>query len=276
MEERVPPSADNNGNLDIDNHNHVHGPLPPLPASDPEHVLVVQIPKDQIYRVPPPENALIIERHRNPPKKANQKKLCGCCSWCSCLSIWVVILALVAIFVMIRTLPSTMSFAFLPRVPVYRIEHFSVKNLTHSAHHENKSHLHYEITLKDENKNPVTGILYHEDGIVSLLCRGKEIAGGKYPAFNQDGKETKDVKLTLEGLNIHLPEDINKSMKSTTPKVHVPFLLEMDVPAGMKIGLLKSGTLKFTVSCNFVVDTLGEKQGTRILSQECVTRRTRL
>ncbi|KAK4434185.1 NDR1/HIN1-like protein 13 [Sesamum alatum] len=48
---------------------------------------VVQIPKDQIYRVPPPENAhMLEERTRNPPKK----KRSSCCL-CSCFSSLVMI-----------------------------------------------------------------------------------------------------------------------------------------------------------------------------------------
>ncbi|KAL3830446.1 hypothetical protein ACJIZ3_019248 [Penstemon smallii] len=45
---------------------------------------VVQVPKDQIYRTPPPEHVLMINerRHHN---RNQQKKSCGCCSYPSCL-----------------------------------------------------------------------------------------------------------------------------------------------------------------------------------------------
>ncbi|KAL2242254.1 UNVERIFIED_CONTAM: NDR1/HIN1-like protein 13 [Sesamum indicum] len=58
-------------------------PLPQSPKPTfQSRTYVVQIPKDQIYRVPPPENAhMLEERTRNPAKK----KRSSCCL-CSCLS----------------------------------------------------------------------------------------------------------------------------------------------------------------------------------------------
>ncbi|KAK2659702.1 hypothetical protein Ddye_006235, partial [Dipteronia dyeriana] len=59
MEERVPPPPG------VPNPNSPHQPsslYPTTPAFRPG-TFIVRVPKDQIYRVPPPENALIIERH---------------------------------------------------------------------------------------------------------------------------------------------------------------------------------------------------------------------
>ncbi|KAK9270726.1 hypothetical protein L1049_026309 [Liquidambar formosana] len=57
MEERCPPAGD--GNRD-------HEPDPLPERTSRAGTYVVQVPKDQIYRVPPPEHALIAERRRNP------------------------------------------------------------------------------------------------------------------------------------------------------------------------------------------------------------------
>ncbi|XVF36736.1 hypothetical protein REPUB_Repub19eG0083900 [Reevesia pubescens] len=60
---------------------------------------VVQVPKDQIYRVPPPENALIAERHRS-NHQGNKIDNRGCCSrrliWLLSFVILVVVLGLIA------------------------------------------------------------------------------------------------------------------------------------------------------------------------------------
>ncbi|PIN19346.1 hypothetical protein CDL12_07977 [Handroanthus impetiginosus] len=46
---------------------------------------VVQVPKDQIYRVPPPENAIMLaERGKN---KQNRRSSCCFCSCLSCIFI---------------------------------------------------------------------------------------------------------------------------------------------------------------------------------------------
>lgn len=281
MEERVPSSRCNHGKTHGDSDHGSHGtdlgPLVLSPATDYERVLVVQIPKDQIYWVPPPENAFIVERHRSPAKKAQQSRLCSCFSWCSCISMCIVVSFFMAIFLVVITiLPYTIGLVFLPRVPVFHIKHFSAKSVSHVSNQQANARLQYEITLMDENPNPLAGISYEEDGQASLSCKAREIAAGKYPPLNQVGKETSSVKLILEGLAVKQPEDIQKSMTNTKSKIQVSFSLEMDVPAKMRIGMLKSGLFKFTVSCNFVVDTLEKNQAIRVLSQKCNTKRKSL
>ncbi|GAU24548.1 hypothetical protein TSUD_148890 [Trifolium subterraneum] len=61
---------------------------PQLPAINPG-TYVVRVPKDQIYRVPPPENAHIVEQHHSaPPKKTN-------CTRCYCITFIIIFLAVV-------------------------------------------------------------------------------------------------------------------------------------------------------------------------------------
>ncbi|KAL9144086.1 hypothetical protein ABFS82_14G274700 [Erythranthe guttata] len=45
---------------------------------------VVQVPKDQIYRVPPPENAIMLEQRNL--KNQDKQKRSSCCCFCSCHS----------------------------------------------------------------------------------------------------------------------------------------------------------------------------------------------
>ncbi|KAG8369214.1 hypothetical protein BUALT_Bualt15G0127900 [Buddleja alternifolia] len=54
----------------------------PLPVSSQpvfrSGTYVVQVPKDQIYRVPPPENALMLAEHQE--NQHNRSSCCFCCS----------------------------------------------------------------------------------------------------------------------------------------------------------------------------------------------------
>ncbi|PNY08438.1 late embryogenesis abundant hydroxyproline-rich glycoprotein [Trifolium pratense] len=69
MEERAspppaPPPQDSNSK-------------PQLPTISPG-TYVVRVPKDQIYRVPPPENARIAEQHRSAPRRETNGTHCCC------------------------------------------------------------------------------------------------------------------------------------------------------------------------------------------------------
>uniref|UniRef100_A0A5B7C1F1 Uncharacterized protein n=1 Tax=Davidia involucrata TaxID=16924 RepID=A0A5B7C1F1_DAVIN len=108
MEEREREGVSPAGNGDHDN----NPPLPqtqsispaqtashdhPLPETShqqafafPSGTYVIQVPKDQIYRVPPPKDALLAECHRNPPR---QNK--SCCTCFLCIFIITLILGLV-------------------------------------------------------------------------------------------------------------------------------------------------------------------------------------
>ncbi|PQM42818.1 hypothetical protein Pyn_34944 [Prunus yedoensis var. nudiflora] len=59
---------------------------------------IVRVPKDQIYRVPPPEHATIVERHRNPG--VNKK----CCSYCCLGIIAFIILFIITLVAVILTM----------------------------------------------------------------------------------------------------------------------------------------------------------------------------
>ncbi|OMO94284.1 hypothetical protein COLO4_16431 [Corchorus olitorius] len=58
---------------------------------------VIQVPKDQIYRVPPPENALIAQRHQNNNIQGNKDTPCCSRLWCCIVFIIVVLLLVLAI-----------------------------------------------------------------------------------------------------------------------------------------------------------------------------------
>lgn len=217
---------------------------------------VVQVPKDQIYRIPPPENATIVERHRDPSKK--KKPVC-----CNFICLGILGFFLLFIILLITGLYVSVTMSKDPR--------FSVQRLVYN--NKTKSHRpDYTITLKSQNPNSQVAVLYKKGGDDAFLnLKTQEIATATYPSFEQDGGNSKEFALIFHGSKIKLPKDIEKSSTSSKQKVHVKFSLSMDIPGRMRRGALKKSMI-FHVECDFTVDTL--VKGTRVLNQECRTNRT--
>ncbi|XP_059461671.1 NDR1/HIN1-like protein 13 [Corylus avellana] len=226
---------------------------------------VVQVPKNQIYRVPPPENALIAERHRNPARNNdennnNNNRRCGCCSLCSCVSSLLIVLLIV-----LGLIAGIVSVLLGPKDPTFYVERVVFKANSRSPE--------YDITLRVKNPNKFAGILYKKGGVASLSFRQREIGRGNYPTFFQDHKNSTVFGIVFRGSNeIMLPMEIERSVKNRKAKLEVSFSLKMDVMARMRIGILKSGSMKFAVACDLTVDTLAIKD-TRVLAQKCHTKR---
>lgn len=212
---------------------------------------VVQVPKNQIYRVPPPENALIAERHRNPTHNNNNKRPCRCGSCCLCSSV----LSLLILVLVVGLIAGFFSAVLLrPKNPVFYVERVVFKANSRSPE--------YDVTLRARNPNKNVGVLY-QGGVAFLSFRQREIGRGNYPSFYQGRDNSTVFGIVFRGSN-----DVMKSQK---PKAKVDFSLKMDVVARVRIGLLKSGSFKLVVACDLTVDTLGK--GTRVLTQKCDTQR---
>ncbi|KAK3425879.1 hypothetical protein EUGRSUZ_F02438 [Eucalyptus grandis] len=275
MEERFPPPPhtngrqhDSGGGSGGSDHREASLELAPVPNPDsPEHAFasdtyVVQIPKDQIYRVPPPENALIVKRHRKPTEP---KKRSFCCSSCCC---WL-FLAIIVIVLVVGILAIVSSVFLKLKNPNFHVDHFVVKDLTKS--HDKNTKLVYDVKLKVENPNTYSSFTYKQGGAVSLAFKQKAIAMGKFVAFDQDRKTSKAVDIVLKGSNTALPKEMQKSLRSKKTKNHLTFALHVDAPARRKIGIIKGSSSRFVASCQFTVDKLGKDA--RVLSQKCQTER---
>ncbi|KAM5575762.1 NDR1/HIN1-like protein 13 [Rosa sericea] len=215
---------------------------------------VVQVPKDQIYRIPPPENASIVERHRDPSKK--KKPLC-------CNFVCLGILGFFLLFIILLIAGLYVS-VILSKDPKFSVQRLVYNNKTKSHRPD------YTITLKAQNRNSQVAILYKKGGEASLNLNTQEIATVSYPSFEQDSEQSKEFAVIFHGSKIKLPKEIQKSSTSPKPKVHVKFSLSMDIPGRMSRGALKR-SMTFRVDCDFTVDTL--VKGTRVLNQECHTNR---
>lgn len=210
---------------------------------------VVQVPKDQVYRVPTPDKAEIAERHRNKPEK--QCRWCGCCS------------CVLAVLVLAVAAAVVLSILLNRKHPQFHVQSLAAVDGKRPD---------YRMRLQAVNPNGKVDILYGEGGEASLCFRKQEIATGNYPAFLHRHGDTTAFDLLLRGSDVVLPREIERSFaNSTAGNRKLQVSLKMKIPARMNLWELKTGSKKLGVACDVMVDALAK--GTRLLSQECTTKR---
>ena len=211
---------------------------------------VVQVPKDQIYRVPPQENARLAQIRRNSIRKNVKRTRCVC--------LVVLFIFIAAALVAGALLGGLFSIFSRVKDPRFTIVRFGLKNNTQNPV--------YNVSLHVYNPNSKVNILYKDGGQVSLSLGQEEIGSGTYPSFRQSHGNTTVVGMALKGTKKELGKEIEKSKPNT-----VKLGLNISVPTTMKLGTLRSGTLKYNVTCQLTVDKLAE--GSRVISQQCQTER---
>ncbi|XP_050240792.1 NDR1/HIN1-like protein 13 [Quercus robur] len=270
MEGRVPPAPDGDDTDDNSLPLHSSGSksLPPPPPSPllitppPDmnsETYVIQIPKDQIYRIPPPENALFVERNGKKPVEKNKKSRPQC--W-----VWITGSILVVLALIIALILVTLSIVYRSKSPSFSVAHVLVKYAQNSTHKHSQS-AGYTISLKANNPNEIMGIDYDSGGVVTLSSEGKKIATGKFPSLEQEENGFKKIKVFLKGTKETLPKEIEKSMKANKTKVPVSLTLNAKLRVKLKLGVIKTWILDMDVACKIKVNTLGV--GSMILSEEC-------
>ncbi|KDP22637.1 hypothetical protein JCGZ_15768 [Jatropha curcas] len=208
---------------------------------------IVQIPKDQIYRIPPPENAEIFERHRKPEQSKRRSSIC---SWFSCF----IIIALIIIAV---GLALGLSFSFPePKNPKFKIQRFVFVNST------SHSQPFYDIRLQVYNPNAKSDILYKKEGVISLFFKQQKLAAAKFPHFLQNDNTSTAKRILLKGSNTNW---------SSRTRGKVSLSLKMDIPVRMKISRFKTGDAVLAIACDLTVDKLGK--GLKLVSEKCKTYR---
>ncbi|CAL5202878.1 unnamed protein product [Lathyrus oleraceus] len=214
---------------------------------------VVQVPKDQIYRIPPPENARIAESHRKPPPKETNRTRC----WC----VVFIVFFLTIVILVGGVLGGVFSMVLAPKDPKFSIQHFLLQS---------KLLPQYKITIEAYNPNTNVVILYKEGGDVSLSLKKQKIASGEYPTFSQANQNSKSFEVTLKGSTTKLPKEVEESKKNDKKKVRVTFSVLINVQTQIKLSLLQSRSMTYEVTCQVTVDSLAKT--TKVVSQQCETK----
>ncbi|CAD5330422.1 hypothetical protein AtNW77_Chr4g0319711 [Arabidopsis thaliana] len=230
-----PPQHLRNRSLNLSPHVSPSSPPPPDPIPEIE-TYVVHVPRDQVYWIPPPDNARIVERRRNSDPGRNNK------SFCSKRCIWLFISVIVIGFI-ICAIALIVGFIFKPEPPV-----FNVKKLEKSRH--------FEIMLT--SKNPTSTMWVTYKGLVSLTYKNKNLGQGNFP----------ELSLAVSGshtVNLKLDRSMNAAV---LPPEVVSLVLTMGLDAGFGTGLVKRAK-EVAVTCDIKVNGLLDAHKVEIVSESC-------
>ncbi|XP_022740765.1 NDR1/HIN1-like protein 13 [Durio zibethinus] len=231
------------------------------PPTPPLSTYVIQVPKDQIYRVPPPENARIVESHRQAAKASVKNKKRPFSKYLIGIAILLVVIGL-----MIAVTLTVIYRSFTPKAPVFSVSKLNVKQ------HKDGSPPTYDITLKVKNPNEKMGIKYGSvEDDVKLTFWKKTLGGGQFPSFYQNGGDLNLVHVKLNGPEDQtVPPNVQRSMNDKKPKHQISLVLNFNSPLLLNVWIFKMWSRDMDVKCNFRVSTMGK--GTKILNQHCKTK----
>ncbi|KAH0638721.1 hypothetical protein KY285_035307 [Solanum tuberosum] len=241
-----PPSSNNSGEVAAGtNTKHV-------PSSG---TYVVQVPKDQIYRYPPPGNSRRYEALRK--RKPRRSFCCRCvCYTFSLLLILIVALGITA---------AVLYLVFRPEAPKYTISNVAIKNfnLTSSSPVSPE----FDVTVRAENPNNKIGIYYRKGSSVTVFYSDVRLSNGELPAFYQPTNNVTVFQTPLKGSNVLLGNAVKTALRNEQLKGKVPFKVNIKAPVKVKVGAVKMWEITVKVKCDITVNTLTAKS--KIISEVC-------
>ncbi|GFP99841.1 hypothetical protein PHJA_002128200 [Phtheirospermum japonicum] len=254
MEERLPPPPPTKRNPLL--------PLPPAAAQVASglETYVVQIPRDQIYRVPPPEHARIVESYHNRnarnPVTNRRKTFC----WATSVPVVLVVVAVIAVFSIRATL-------YYPTPPAFTVARIQAKNLEHASKDHRRSE--FDVILRAENPNKRLSVSYQGgSGETSLVYKNIKIGQGTFRSQikQEPGGGGDDFQVVLAGNVAALSLEIEKILNGSTEKL---MALMMEVTIDMN-SWVRNERKNIKISCDFRVKNSLTKKN-KISFQECRT-----
>ncbi|KAJ0238725.1 Late embryogenesis abundant [Hirschfeldia incana] len=232
-------------------------PTPPQTPPRPGTYLI-QIPKEQIYRVPPPENASRYEllSRRKPNRSACRR--CCCYSLAALLALVTLAVALVGIFFLV----------FRPHKPTFSVSEVSVAGINLTSSKAPVSPL-IEIKLRAKNVNEKLGLIYGGGSAAEVLYDGVKLGDGEFTPFDQPADNVTMTVTTLRGSRIKLSSSMREDLKESEKKGKVPFDLRIKAPFKFKVSDVSMWTMAVTVDCKITVDKL--TSSATVITENCVT-----
>ncbi|KAJ0979075.1 hypothetical protein J5N97_014549 [Dioscorea zingiberensis] len=237
------------------------GPPPPPPPSKPDEkshprsgTYVIKIPKDQIYRVPPPENATLYESYT---RRATSNR-CGS----FLLNFILVILFLLSVLTAIGGLLYLFLHPKLPPSPrsplLYQPQ--PLLSLPLGSPGSTPSSAPPTPTTRSASR-------YLPGGSISVSYSGVQLAisMAKVQAKNPGNITVLETELAGEGFR---PTDaMEKALEAELRRGEVPLGMAMTAPVKFFVASLTTWTFTVRVWCDVIVDRLTEDA--RIIGQEC-------
>lgn len=228
---------------------------PPAPGT-----YLIQIPKEQIYRVPPPENASLYEvlSRRKPNRSA--------CRRCCCYSL----AALVVLVTLAVVLVGIFFLVFRPHKPTFSVSEVSVDGVNLTSSESPVSPL-ITIKLRAKDVNEKLGVIYVGGGSAAeIFYDGIKLGEGEFTAFDQPAGNVTMTVTTLTGSRIKLSSSMREDLEESEKKGIVPFDLRIKAPFKFKVSsAVTMWRMAVTVDCKITVDKL--TSSATVITENCVT-----
>lgn len=240
------------------------------PTADPEdptappkvfQTYVIKVPKDQIYRLPPPENSHLFESYsRRSSQSRRRRSCCRCIAW--------TLLALVLLLVLLAIAAAVLYLVFQPKIPSYSLDKLSISGLNLSAGPISPE---FDLTLRaDNSRNKKVGLRYEEGSDIGVYYSGDLWSSGVWPAFYQPGRNVTVIQTALKGSGIRLSSASRSSLVEQERRGGVPLEVDVKVDVRVKFGAVSSWKVTVKVRCEVVVDKM--TPDLRLVSKDCRTK----
>ncbi|BAT80927.1 hypothetical protein LR48_Vigan07g041700 [Vigna angularis] len=235
--------------------------LRPPPSEKPvpsPGTYVIKIPKDQVYRVPPAENARRYDQYTH--RKHRRSRCCSCCCWLiGILSILIVLLGIAAgIFYLV----------FRPKAPKYTIEDIAIRGINVTSPSSDVAiSPEFNVTVKADNPNDKIGIYYLKDSSAEVFYNDARLCNGALPAFHQPSNNVTVFGMVLKGNGIELRSEDRKSLVESQTKRKVPLTVRIRAPVKIKVGSVKTWKITVKLDCDVTVNDLTAQA--KIVSKRC-------
>uniref|UniRef100_A0ACD5Y7G7 Uncharacterized protein n=1 Tax=Avena sativa TaxID=4498 RepID=A0ACD5Y7G7_AVESA len=220
-----------------------HGPL-----AAPPGMYIVQIPKDQVLRVPPPDRAHLYKTLAGRPARKRRLRR-GCIGACGAV---ILLLLASAAFV------GAVYLVFRPRAPAFSVSSLSIRGLNASSTQSQLSPALDLAVRADNGANRKVGVDYRGgSGEVSVSYSGTRLAAGAWPAFRQAPRNVTAFSTTLSGTGVIFSDEQRKQLAAEQAARAVPLTVEARVPVRLLFGkVLRTWTVDVKATCEVTVDRL--------------------
>ncbi|KAL6853542.1 hypothetical protein ACP4OV_019571 [Aristida adscensionis] len=244
---------------------HFEKPVPPPPPPPAAGTYVVQVPKDKVFRVPPPENARLYEHYT---RRAKRRRRCSCARVCAG-----VLAAALALAVLLGALAGVAYLVLRPRQPAYSVQALAVSGLAGVANASAPGAFSpaFDATVRAENPNAKIGVRYDgERSQVAVSYGGVLLAEGAWPAFYQGPRNVTVFVATAKGSGLRFSQSVRGRMAAAARLRSVPFDVDVEVPVRLQLGNVRTWAVPVRARCAVAVDRLAADA--KVVSRSCDVR----
>lgn len=225
-------------------------------SGPPSGTYVVQVPKDQIYRVPPPENA---HKYKLYTTRDHRRSTCRRCC-CATLGILILLIALLAAAVGVFYL------VYRPKPPSFSVERVSVNGVNVASSADMISPV-FNVTVRAENGNGKIGVYYESGSSVTVSYDDVKLCEGVLPVFYQPPRNVTVFVTALSGGDIVLSSSDKDKLAGEQKNGKVPLTMTVELPVRVKVGSLRTWKLTAKAECHVALSALTEKA--KVVSKKC-------